>query len=87
MTATQHDTYGWQFTYIGANQDAFAEAGGMGIARAATMDYVASSAGTAAAYAGTSAAVSRFVTGQSMDTSYTDAERSAAADGQETSNG
>ena len=30
---------GWQFVYLGANQDAFAEAGAMGIAPGCTMNY------------------------------------------------
>jgi hypothetical protein len=30
---------GWQFIYLGANQDAFAEAGSMGIAPTCTMNY------------------------------------------------
>ena len=30
---------GWQFVYLGANQDAFAEAGSMGIAPGCTMNY------------------------------------------------
>jgi len=30
---------GWQFVYLGANQDAFAEAGSMGIAPTCTMNY------------------------------------------------
>ncbi len=30
---------GWQFVYLGANQDAFAEAGSIGIAPACTMNY------------------------------------------------
>ena len=30
---------GWQFVYLGANQDAFAEAGAMGIAPTCTMNY------------------------------------------------
>lgn len=33
---------GWTFMYLGANQDAFAEAGSMGIAPACTMNYDAS---------------------------------------------
>jgi len=33
---------GWTFVYMGANQDAFAEAGSMGIAAAHTMNYDAS---------------------------------------------
>lgn len=31
MIEHQQQKYGWQFTFLGANQDAFAEAGGMGI--------------------------------------------------------
>lgn len=32
MIAHQQDVYKWQFIYLGANQDAFAEAGALGIA-------------------------------------------------------
>lgn len=32
-------TDGWTFVYLGANQDAFAEAGSLGISPAATMNY------------------------------------------------
>lgn len=32
MIAHQQDTYQWQFTFLAANPEAFAEAGGMGIA-------------------------------------------------------
>ncbi len=35
MISHQQDVYKWQFTYLGANQDAFAEAGSLGIAGAA----------------------------------------------------
>jgi hypothetical protein len=31
MITHQQDMYHWQFTFLGANQDAFAEAGGLGI--------------------------------------------------------
>lgn len=86
MTAEQQELYGWQFLYLGANQDAFAEAGGMGISAAATLNYAANSTGTQKAYAAASASVSRYVGGQSASLSYTDAERTAAADDQETGN-
>lgn len=33
---------GWTFVYLGANQDAFAEAGGLGIGPASTMSYESS---------------------------------------------
>ena len=35
----QKTSEGWTFVYLGANQDAFAEAGSMGIAAQATMNY------------------------------------------------
>lgn len=36
---TQQGTYGWKFVFLGANQDAFAAAGGMGIGRNTTLSY------------------------------------------------
>ena len=37
----QINKYNWQFTFIGANQDSFHEAGGMGFQPHATMNYIA----------------------------------------------
>lgn len=42
----QSTAYKWQFVYLGANQDAFAEAASFGIAAGATANYAASKAGT-----------------------------------------
>jgi hypothetical protein len=53
----QQEAYGWQFTYLGANQDAFAEAGGLGIGAGAALNYAANSAGTKGAFASASDAV------------------------------
>lgn len=39
MITLQKDTYKWQFTFLGANQDAFAEAGGIGIPLSAVLNY------------------------------------------------
>lgn len=50
MIKTQTETYKWKFAYIGANQDAFAEAGGIGISAQASMTYAPNSAGVKAAY-------------------------------------
>ena len=38
MIQHQTDVYSWRFEFLGANQDAFAEAGGMGIRTAAVAD-------------------------------------------------
>ncbi|WP_326646626.1 VWA domain-containing protein [Streptosporangium sp. NBC_01755] len=39
LITRQRDTYGWAFVFLGADQDAFAAAGGMGIGRASTLSY------------------------------------------------
>ena len=47
----------WQFIFVGANVDAFAEAGSMGIRSAMAASYSPDSAGTRSAYKGVSKAV------------------------------
>jgi len=39
MIEHQTTAYKWQFTFLGSNQDAFAEAGGIGIPKAAALGY------------------------------------------------
>lgn len=75
MVTRQREEYGWEFVFIGADIDAFAEADGMGIAAAATLD--AAGAHLATAYKMSSDAILRSrASGQSV--SYTDEERKAA---------
>lgn len=45
---------GWQVVYLGANQDAFAVGGSLGIAKGATRNFTANAAGVADAYVGMS---------------------------------
>lgn len=52
MIERQQSEYGWQFTFLGANQNAFAEAAGLGISKESTAQYNTSVA--AAAFAGAS---------------------------------
>lgn len=77
MIQHQQDVYNWQFTFLGANQDAFAEAGSIGIAATAVSAYHVASAG--AAYKGMSQNVSRMrsasIGGQNIMNAYTDEER------------
>ncbi len=75
----QQQDYGWQFSYVGANVDAFAEAGAMGLPANSTLDYAATGQGMRSSYAAASAASARYVKGQSADLSYTDEERKKAA--------
>ncbi len=79
MIEDQTNTYKWQFTYLGANQDAFTAAGNMGIVRGGTANYV----NTSAAFGGTSSKVSRMRTASlnaaPIDNTYTPQELSAMA--------
>ncbi len=57
MIEHQQSVYNWQFTFLGANQDAFAEAGSMGMAAAGVANF--SMDKVAHAWTGTSAKVAR----------------------------
>lgn len=80
MIERQQKDYQWQFTFLGANQDAFAEAGSMGIAAASVANFVGAAA--ASAYRGASNNVKRMrqasAGGQSVKNFYTDDERDKA---------
>ncbi len=54
---------GWKFVYLGANQDSFQVAKGLGMAGAITQNYAANAQGTAQAYASTSDSVRSLRTG------------------------
>lgn len=57
MVKRQQKKYGWEFIFIGANIDAYAEAQKYGIRRDRTVNYVCDDIGTANVYAGVSKAV------------------------------
>jgi hypothetical protein len=57
MIEHQQTHYNWQFTFLGANQDAFAEGGALGVARAGIANF--SKAKVGAAYANVDAKVAR----------------------------
>jgi hypothetical protein len=69
----QADDYQWRFVFLGADQDAFAAAGGMGIAVASTLSY--GSDHTEAAMASAGAMVTRGT--RSGNYGFTDDERDA----------
>lgn len=60
MIEHQSSKYGWEFIYGGANQDAFAEAGGMGIKAQNTFNFDATGEGTRMAYEESSDMVASF---------------------------
>ena len=57
MTQLQQEKYGWHFTFLGADQDSFAEAHEMGIAAFAAADFAKEK--VMAAYGATDAKVAR----------------------------
>jgi hypothetical protein len=77
MIDRQQTQYHWQFTFLGANQDAFAEAGGMGIAACGVANYAPDK--VMAAFVGTAQKVSRMRTqrraGQKVSNEFTEEER------------
>ena len=77
MIERQQKEYDWHFTFLGANQDAFAEAGGMGIDAAGVANYSMGKVG--AAWQGTSRKVARMRAQRSADETvkneFTDEER------------
>lgn len=79
MIEHQRNVYNWQFTFLGANQDAFAEAGGIGIEQRGTANFSAKRAYYA--FEAASANVGRLrdaaVFGAFGDCRYTDDERQA----------
>jgi len=58
MIEHQQDKYNWKFVFLGANQDAFAEASSLGIKRDLVSSYCSDSFGTAAVYGAMSKGIS-----------------------------
>jgi len=77
MIERQQNVYNWHFTFLASNQDAFAEAGGMGIHAAGAADW--SMDKVAAAYRATSDKVTRMRAqvsqGDTVCNGFTDEER------------
>jgi len=81
MIQLQEEVYGWAFTYIGANQDAYAVGGSMGVNASSSLNYGANYKGTQAVGQTLSAAVTRTrMAGgpASQSYSYTSEEQDAA---------
>jgi hypothetical protein len=76
MIDEQQKKYDWQFTFLGANQDAFAEAGGIGIQLCGVANFAIDKA--AAAFVGTAKKVNRMRTqrrtGQAVSNDFTEEE-------------
>jgi Mg-chelatase subunit ChlD len=70
---------GWSFTFLGANQDAIQEGGGMGVAASSSLTYAASPEGTREAMRSASASMGRMRRGESEGLEYTEEERRRSA--------
>jgi Mg-chelatase subunit ChlD len=70
---------GWDFSFLGANQDAIQEGGSVGVAAGASLTYDASAAGTRSAMSGLSASIGRVRRGETAKVEYTDQERRQAS--------
>ena len=77
----QQNDYNWHFTFLGANQDAFAEAGALGIDAAGAANY--SQCKVRAAFGATFSKVARMrkqaSAGERVDNAFTDEERERMA--------
>jgi uncharacterized protein YegL len=78
MIAHQQDRYDWRFTYIGANQDAFAEAASIGISSMSALNYSADSFGTRGAWTSVAFAASSATHPTSAGIYYTSEQRETA---------
>jgi hypothetical protein len=58
MIKLQRETYKWDFVFLGANQDAIAVGGSLGVARDSSLTYAHDGAGTRSAFMSTSGHVS-----------------------------
>jgi hypothetical protein len=79
MLTHQQEKYGWKVTYLGANQDAFAEAASIGIRYPSVLSYVGISRSVNSAWATASAGVSMSTAPTSGHVSYTPEQREAVA--------
>ena len=70
---------GWDFTFLGANQDAIEEGGRIGVAAASSLNYDASQEGTRQAFSVMSSSMSRRRSGLSKSMEYTEDERRRAS--------
>lgn len=71
----QQDVYNWQFVFLGANQDAFAEAGGIGINARNVSNYKNTPGSVQAMMEATSANLKSFRASASVDMAYSAAQK------------
>jgi hypothetical protein len=70
---------GWDFTFLGANQDAIQEGGRLGVDADSSLTYEGSARGTAQAFSAMSTSMGRKRRGETKSLEYTDDERRRAS--------
>lgn len=75
LISHQRDVYGWEFVFLGANQDAITTASTFGIKGANAMTYAANSVGTQSAFASTSRNMASFRAGTAKTMAYSAQDR------------
>lgn len=83
MIKNQTDNYKWQFVFLGANQDAIAEAGSFGINHMSAMSYAATGQGMGNTMSSTSKNINKFRTGEATNVAYSAKDREEAMEGDE----
>lgn len=75
MITHQREKYGWEFVFIGANQDAYAAAQSVGVSVSNALNYTANSVGTQSLYSDLSKKSAMFRCSASASMAWTDEER------------
>jgi len=75
MIEHQQAKYNWKFTYLGANQDAFAEASSIGIARPSVLSWLGVSRSVRDSYAAAACSVSAGTVATNAVITYSDEQR------------
>jgi hypothetical protein len=78
MIAHQRDVYRWEFTFLGANQDAITSAAALGIPAHSSVSFASSGAGVSNVVRSMSANIASYRFGTSANVSYSDEDRDAA---------
>jgi uncharacterized protein YegL len=72
LVTEQTEKYSWAFSYIGANQDAWATGASLGIDMASSLNYTATPEGTRGAYQKMSRSVDDYISGRAVSILYDD---------------
>lgn len=79
MITHQTEKYAWEFVFLGANQNAIATAGSVGIVASKAMTFADNSEGTTAAFCSVSSNLRAYRSGSKFDMAYEPGDREAQA--------